>query len=1081
MDLTLRDLLIFCGGFLIALYFYGTRTYNHFRNKGIKYIKPPLPFFGSTIGIFFRQEHFKDFTLRCYNMCKDDKYIGLFEVQRPLIIVKDIEILKSVGIKDFDSFHNHRVIVTEEIDPLFGNALVSLKDEKWRDMRATLSPAFTSSKMKTMITLVEEIAKEFANFYVEKANNEVDKTVEIEAKESLTRYTNDVIATSAFGIKINSLRNEDHEFYKLGKVASDFSGWLMIKFALLAFFPRLTKLFNFTFFPPRVVSFFRNIVQCTMESREKNKIVRHDMINILMEAKKGSLKHEENDETDAGFATVEESSIGKKIVTKKWTDDELTAQAMIFFLGGFETTSTLILFFFYEMARNPDIQKKVQEEIDSFIKQCGECVVYTDLKKLKYLDMAISETRRMWPPGLMTDRVCSKDYTLPPANENGGQSYQIKKGEAVWIPIYGLHHDPKYFPDPNRFDPERFSDDNKSSINPMSYLPFGIGPRNCIGSRFALLVAKLIAFHTLAKFDIVVTKNTQIPVKLSMKSLNLKTERGMYVGLNMFKIRNLKCKIMAITFIDVGIFAAAFLLALYYYGVKFYDHFKNTDVKYTKPPIPFIGSMWKLILRKEDMYSFFKRTYEEYPDERYIGLFDSWRPFVMIRDLELLKQVGIKEFDTFHDHRNFASGNADDLFSSNLFVMEGDRWKEMRAALSPAFTSSKMRNMFVFIEECARDIVDYYINHEEIKEKGIVEIDVKDSITRYTNDVIATSAFGIQVNSIRDRDNDFYRLGRLGSDFSGVQLLKFFGYSMFPKLMKLLNIPFTRPVVSTFFKNLVKDAIQNREDSGIIRHDMINLLMEAKKGTLVHDSGKESSDTGFATVQESSIGQQKVVRKWNDTELAAQAFLFFIAGFETSATLITFFFYEMVRNPDIQKRLQEEIDDHVLKSEGKITYNDVQKLKYLDMTISETLRMWPPVGATDRACTKSYTLPPPNKNSNKSYTVKANQIVWIPIYGLLHDSKYFPDPERFDPERFSDENKALIDPITYLPFGVGPRNCIGSRFALMEIKLIAFHLLSKFNIVPTKNTHIPIEIDRGALTLKIKKGLFFGLKLRKIK
>ncbi|XP_077293366.1 cytochrome P450 9e2-like isoform X2 [Arctopsyche grandis] len=526
MNLTLIDLFIFCGGFFITLYLYGSRTYDHFKNKDVKCVKPPLPFFGSGIWVFLGIEHFQDFILRCYNTCKDDKYLGLFEVQRPIILIKDVEILKLVGIEDFDSFPNHRSIISEEIDPLFGSALISLEDQKWRNMRATLSPAFASSKMKNMFVLVEEIAKEFSNFYVEQSKNAVDKTTEIEANDSFIRYTNDVIATCAFGIKMNSMKNTDHKFYKLEKIG----GWLLIKFTLLIYFPMLAKFFKMKFFPKKVVSFFRNLLQCTMKSREKMGIIRYDLINILMEVKTGSLKHEESidESSEAGIAIVEESIIENEVVTKKWNDDELAAQAMTFFLGGFETTSTLIIFFFYEMARNPDIQKKVQEEIDNLINESSHGIVYTDLMQLKYLDMAVSETLRMWPPILITDRVCAKDYTLPPAND-------IKKGESIWIPIYGFHHDPKHFPEPDCFNPERFSVENKSNINPMTYLPFGIGPRNCIGSRFALLVAKLIIFHTLAKFEIVVTKNTQIPIILTKTSTSLMSDKGMYVGLKLRK------------------------------------------------------------------------------------------------------------------------------------------------------------------------------------------------------------------------------------------------------------------------------------------------------------------------------------------------------------------------------------------------------------------------------------------------------------------------------------------------------------------------------------------------------------------
>jgi cytochrome P450 family 9 len=111
--------------------------------------------------------------------------------------------------------------------------------------------------------------------------------------------------------------------------------------------------------------------------------------------------------------------------------------------------------------------------------------------------------------------------------------------------------------------------------------------------------------------------------------------------------------------------------------------------------------------------------------------------------------------------------------------------------------------------------------------------------------------------------------------------------------------------------------------------------------------------------------------------------------------------------------------------------------------------------------------------------VKDNII--IPIYSLHRDPQYYPDPDRFDPERFSDENKSKINPYTYLPFGTGARSCIGSRFALMETKVLFFHLLSNFEIVPVAKTQIPIRFDRKAINMSAEKGFWVGLQRRKMK
>jgi len=137
-------------------------------------------------------------------------------------------------------------------------------------------------------------------------------------------------------------------------------------------------------------------------------------------------------------------------------------------------------------------------------------VTYEALHKMKFLDMVVSEGLRIQPPAPQIDRLCSKDYTMDLGN---GKSVDIKKGDIFFLPYYSLHHDSEYFPNPERFDPYRFSDENKDSIIPGSYLPFGLGPRACIGSRFALMEAKLLLFNVVQNFKILPSPRT--PEKLT--------------------------------------------------------------------------------------------------------------------------------------------------------------------------------------------------------------------------------------------------------------------------------------------------------------------------------------------------------------------------------------------------------------------------------------------------------------------------------------------------------------------------------------------------------------------------------------
>jgi cytochrome P450 family 9 len=253
------------------------------------------------------------------------------------------------------------------------------------------------------------------------------------------------------------------------------------------------------------------------------------MINLLMEARENH----------------------KLIHGVEITDEDVTAQALVFFFAGFDSVSSLMCFMSYELALHPDIQDRLRQEIDRTASELSNNeLTYDAVKSMKYLEMVVSgelkiwsieqyldicylyllETLRKWPITPFVNRVCTIPYTVEP-KEPHEQPISFKKDAIVMLPIYGLHHDPKYFPDPERFDPERFNETNKPKITPYTFVPFGAGPRKCIGYRFALLEIKVLFFYLLSKFEVVPTEKTQIPVKLSKKSLNMTPEEGLWVEL----------------------------------------------------------------------------------------------------------------------------------------------------------------------------------------------------------------------------------------------------------------------------------------------------------------------------------------------------------------------------------------------------------------------------------------------------------------------------------------------------------------------------------------------------------------------
>ncbi|XP_044730852.1 cytochrome P450 9e2-like isoform X1 [Chrysoperla carnea] len=510
-----------------VFYFYWNfiRPLNTWKNYGIPYIKG-WPLVGNFLKNALKRESFGDAVISMYKAFPNEPYCGSFVFSAPRLLIRDANLLKDIGIKDFDHFTDHtKIFFGDGFDPIFDKNLFSLDGQNWRDMRATLSPAFTGSKMRGIFVLMNECGNQLVNYLNDKIKAENNqKHLELELKDLFTRFTNDIIATTAFGIKVDSLKEPENKFYLMGREVTYFSTF---RFFLMNFIPTIMRLLNIGVLSKAACDYFRNLVFQTISMRETQKIVRPDMLNILLQAKNGLLKNDDKGDDNGGFAAATEGKVGGKI--RKLTDEDVTAQAFIFFLAGFDTVSTAMCFIVYELALNPDIQERLYSEInDALDGNPNAEVTYETLHKMKYLDMIISESLRKWPPAVFIDRECTKPYRL---KANNGKEIMIPTDMGIVIPIMGIHRDPKYYPNPEKFDPERFSDENKSKINMNAYLPFGVGPRVCIGSRFALMETKILIVHLIRNFEVILTSKSTVPPRLSTQSSNMAIENGFNVGL----------------------------------------------------------------------------------------------------------------------------------------------------------------------------------------------------------------------------------------------------------------------------------------------------------------------------------------------------------------------------------------------------------------------------------------------------------------------------------------------------------------------------------------------------------------------
>uniref|UniRef100_A0A8C0NJD5 Cytochrome P450 3A n=1 Tax=Canis lupus familiaris TaxID=9615 RepID=A0A8C0NJD5_CANLF len=464
---------------LVLLYLYGTYTHGVFKKLGIPG-PTPLPFVGTALGY---RKGFSVFDENCFRSMEE---CGGFMMGDGLCwLFTDPDMIKTVLVKEcYSVFTNRR-----SFGPVgFMKSAISLsEDEEWKRIRTLLSPTFTSGKLKEMFPIIGQ----YGDVLVRNLRKEAEKGKSINLKDIFGAYSMDVITSTSFGVNIDSLNNPQDPFVENIKKLLKFDFLDPFFFSILLF-PFLTPVFevlNIWLFPKSVTDFFTKSVKRMKENRLKDKQKhRVDFLQLMINSQNSK-------ETDTH---------------KALSDLELVAQSIIFIFAGYETTSTSLSFLMYELATHPDVQQKLQEEIDATFPNKA-LPTYDALVQMEYLDMVLNETLRLYPIAGRLERVCKKDVEI--------SGVFIPKGTVVMVPTFTLHRDQSLWPEPEEFRPERFSRKNKDSINPYTYLPFGTGPRNCIGMRFAIMNTETCPCRVLQNFSFKPCKETQIPLKLNAQGI----------------------------------------------------------------------------------------------------------------------------------------------------------------------------------------------------------------------------------------------------------------------------------------------------------------------------------------------------------------------------------------------------------------------------------------------------------------------------------------------------------------------------------------------------------------------------------
>ncbi|XP_031625406.1 cytochrome P450 6A1-like [Contarinia nasturtii] len=474
----------------------------------------------------------------------------------------------------------------------------------------------------------------------------------------------------------------------------------------------------------------------------------------------------------------------------------------------------------------------------------------------------------------------------------------------------------------------------------------------------------------------------------------------------------------------------AFLYKIGYYCFFKYQfrYWKSRGIPHEDPIIPFgnakeIGDTKNLAHFTTELYNKYKRTDADIP---FIGAYFGCSPWAIITDLELAKKILTTYFSNFSD-RGLYYNDVDDPLTANLFTLDFHHWDPLRSSSTPAFTPLRMRSIFSAIVPIARELcvcLDRELDNNE-------SLSIREFLACLTTDIIGICVFGINCNSLNNPNAEFRNYGRklFESPRHGVFIRRIL--DEYPRIARMLHIKKIPDDISAFFIRVIRETIEYRERNGVQENDIMDLLISRKNE------------------RKQEIGEEKAFN-----ELASLAFVFFQAGFDSSASTLAFCLFELAKNKNIQTKARESINEHMHNEE--LTYEMMEKMPYIDMVLKETLRKNPPASNMPRVCQNDFLVPGTNT------VIEKGTKVIIPVYAIHHDPEIYPNPDTFDPDRFNSA-EAMNN---FLAFSKGRRDCIGKRFAMMQAKIGLIYLLKnfEFSLAETMPEEIPLMINNALLT-----------------
>ncbi|XP_072934649.1 cytochrome P450 6B7-like [Epargyreus clarus] len=454
---------------------------------------------------------------------------------------------------------------------------------------------------------------------------------------------------------------------------------------------------------------------------------------------------------------------------------------------------------------------------------------------------------------------------------------------------------------------------------------------------------------------------------------------------------------------------------------KRYKYWEVRNVPHLKPSL-FFGNFKDYLFLKDEASSIEKKICQQFPNEPYVGVFYGTEPTLIVQDAELIGLITSKEFNSFNG-REISNYCYKEIITNSIFYVFGERWKACQQTLTPIFTASRLKNMFHIIENCASDLEKML--QTEIKVSSTM--DVRQIMASYTMDCICACVLGVNANTMSSTDemNPFKIMGQKIFQVSPMRNFTYIIRSMWPALYYGLGFKVFPEELNEFFLKLYKDVSESRQYKPSSRQDLVDYLLSTNK---------------------------------NDEMAIGLLVSLFGAGYETSANTLSLTLFELAKNEEIQNRARKEVDEYLQRNKGKITYECVNELPYLYACGSEAIRLYPVLGVVTREVMQDYQLPTGLK-------LEKGIRIHFPISHIHRNPDHFPEPNQYRPERFLNDT---IKPYTFLPFGEGRRQCIGKRFAKMQMLPCLVTVLKNYRLELAENMSTTMQFEVGSIITQPK-------------